>query len=1328
MVESGISTAVYEGSLKDLREIEAFCAQHEFKKSAFFAAALSIALHRYLEKDILDIAINSAPEQGSPTAGTDVWRVTLSPEMAIQDLFEDRKSMALAQEYAETEGESKSGRWPTRKDKIEAGTSELPMSGLDAFLEQYGFLLSVTNDDAVTRLKLHLRTTPLLEHHGRLIAPTFVQAAQQILAHPGWKIKDLDLFSPDEIDTVSQWNQKHVFQPESRTMAEIVHQQSLQRPDSLAIRAWDGELTYGQLDDITDRFSSQLRCEGVGTDVLVPVCFEKSLWAIVAELGILKAGGAFVPTNPSQPPDQLKYIIEQTKAPLIVASAAQSGRLYGYAPKIITLSPGILSSGRLIGDGVPPVSIDAHSAAYVLFTSGSTGKSKGCVVNQSALADIARHCEALYLSPKSRVLQFASYTFGVSLIEIFCSLTAGATICIPSEEERLNNLAGYMTNMEINWAFLTPSTVNSIDDSTLVPQLEILILAGEPMSQHHVETWAHRLELYQAYGLTEWAGICGVSRRIKGPGSLLENVGLLSPTANAYLVEPADHNKLAPIGAVAELLLEGPSLARGYLNDPTKTASTFIDPPAWLSNLRLRGDGRVYKTGDLVQYQADGSFRYLSRKDTQVKIRGKRLELGEVEYCVCQHCPLVTRAIAEAVVPNGSDGTPILLVFLFYQTPAKLENDDGSDDDNGEGSLVGVSSSSAQQFRLDVEHLKAAMPQFLPEHMVPAIYLPLQYIPLTLTGKIDRRKLRERMCRIDREALESYSFEEGQCDHVPPATKTEITLHKLFAQILNVQPHKFGIHDSFLRLGGDSVKAMRLARVCQAHSLSLTVKDVLEIQTIIKLASFSESKQQQQQQPHQPENRLPLRVADNDEISERSAADGSSGDDETSQTSVSDSSKDSSESSTSDSEKIGPVSSSTRAGLFPLLALGSEGLDQLVTKRLPELGISADKDVEDAFPCAPIQEGILLSQARQPENYEMRFVWEITPAKYRQPIDIGQLQRAWRQLIKVHPMLRTIFIEGVTFDAFAIQVILTEGVPETTVVQCEAAVPNEVPCPDRLLGQRGRQSLPQLTIYQSNTGQVFAMLDINHAVTDATSMSILMRDLARFYDAKEEEYPSKRLHYSKYISYLQNSSSKLSALIFWKSYLAEISPCIFPQLNLQQHSEGGRLWQSVSIDLGHVLRYNKFRGSTGITLANLFKLAWSLVLRSFTASSKICFGYMTSGRDVPLLGIEDAVGPFINMLVCCLDIVSERSVLETLQGLQSDFIDALPHQRVSLAEIRHSLNLAANDALFNTTLTFPPQVEEEEMASIKFKETYLQDPGEVSTYFSRSGHKGPAAR
>lgn len=1297
MVDLGPDTALHEVSLKNLEDIEAFCEQHGLELSLFFAGVWSIALRCYFEKDLLYTAINSDSKgkiPGDDTFGqTTIWRVALSPEMAIQNLFKDRTTMTCVPEYLETELETKGMIWLTGKEKATRTNARLSAPGLGMLLEQYDFLLMITICDGAVQMGLHNRSSPLLEHRGRSIAYAVKQIAQQIVTDPGRKVKDLVLFSPHDVDTVFERNQKHRCQPESRTIANIIHQQSLNRPYSLAIHAWDGELTYGQLDSASDEVAADLQREGVGAEVLVPICFEKSLWAIVGELGILKAGGAFVPMDPSQPQHRLKQIIDQTNATLIVASAAQSDRLSVFGLKVITVFPGALSSNRLIGKSLRSEPVDLHTAAYVLFTSGSTGMSKGCVVDQSALADVARHCEALCLSSTSQVLQFASYTFGVSLIEIFCSLTAGATIYIPSEQQRLNNLARYMTDMEINWAFLTPSTVNSIHDPKLVPQLETLILAGEPMGQHHVETWADHVELRQAYGFTEWAGICGVSPRIKVPSSNLGTSGLSSPSANLWLADPADHNKLAPVGAVAELLIEGPSLARGYLNDPIRTTASFIDTPVWLHAFRPSEKGRVYKTGDLVQSLADGSFRYVARKDTQVKIRGKRLELGEVEYCVSQHCPKVNRTIAEAAVLDGSDELPILLVFLYYLGPAKKENE-GKSSDEDDVELLDSESSSRARFQSDVRRLKAEMPKFLPDHMVPAIYLPLRYIPFTITGKIDRRKLRETMRHHTRETLESYSAEERR--RIPPATKTEVTLHRLFAQTLNVQPERFGIQDSFLRLGGDSVKAMCLARVCQEHNLSLTVQDILQIQTIKQLSSFSESKEQQ---PHQLEDGLSWSTSDSGSdhggISESSLSDGEHINDP----------------SLSGCKKINKPFNPIPVGAFSLLGLEPEDLEQLVTKKLPALGILAEIDVEEAFTCSPIQEGILLSQARQPVNYEMRFIWEIIPAAHGQYIDIERLQRAWRQLIKHHPMLRTIFIEGLTRGAFAIQVTLAEGLHETAVVDCEASVAEKLPC--RRLCQQGRESLPQLTIFRSNSGQVFTLLDINHAVTDVTSISIMKRDLARFYSAREETSPPLALQYSEYISYLKKGS-KSSTRDFWKSYLAGVHPCVFPQLN-QEHRLGSiQSWKSVSIELGHVARYNQFCESTGITLATVFKLAWSLVLRSFTASDKICFGYMASGRDVQLAGIEDAVGPFINILLCYLEIEPKRSLLEILQGLQADFIDALPHQRASLAEIRHSLNLAGDDALFNTALTLAPQVEEEETALIKVMDKYLHDPGEVS--------------
>ncbi|KAJ5884891.1 hypothetical protein N7495_009401 [Penicillium taxi] len=1264
------STIMQYISSETWSEILAFCGdQHSL--STFFKAVWSISLHRYLEKEELHFAVKSDWEQPSGLNGDDqvkMWRVRITPHMAIRDIFENPAVMELITGESEIESETTNALWLTvRQSHAGENLSQLIASG-NGF-SNYDFLLCISVAGEAPTFVIHHPESPRLEHQAQHLASTVRQVSQSLIRTLSASVKDVVIVDQDDIFTISQGNGRSDFEPGNVTIADVIHQQALNRPDDLAVGAWDGKLTYRQLDNLTNCIAVYLRQKGVRAEVMVPACFEKSVWAIVGELAIAKAGGAFVPMDPAQPRHRLQDTVEQTNAVLIVTSAWHTTRMSDYGLPVVTISSQLWPIDDSIQTSPPPRTGGAHSAAYVFFTSGSTGASKGCVVSQYALGDIASHCEALHLLPQSRVLQFASYTFGVSLIEIFCALSSGASIFIPSEQDRLSNLMGYMREMKINWAFLTPSTVNAIDDPTLVPQLETLILAGEPMGQHHIDKWASQVHLYQAYGLTEWAGICAVSARIKD-GSNVEHIGLSSPTADLWLADPLDHNKLMPVGAVAELLIAGPSLARGYLNNSSKTAETFIDNPSWLHQIQSSRDRLAYKTGDLVQYQPDGTFRYIARKDTQVKIRGKRLELSEVEYCVARLCPTVTRAIAEAVVPDRSGDMPILVVFLFYPSLLNTQED-------GVGRLLAQdNSTSYPQFRKDVAHLKAKTPQFLQEYMVPALYLPLGYLPLTITGKIDRRHLRETMRQYTRESLESYSSE--RLEIILPSTDTEIILHRLFAKTLNVSLHTFGIHDSFLQLGGDSIKAMRLASFCRNHSLSLTVTDIMSDQTIHNI--LTESK-----------NRAPPRL---NEVIVKSDT-------------VPDPATDKNELKLPDSETnhVLPTSST----YFSLINIGSQNLE-LLKKSLSLLGIPGE-DVEEAFPCSFVQEGILLSQARRPAHYEMRFIWEITSTT-PESVDVDQLQWAWSKLIKLHPMLRSIFVEGMTTSGLATQVTLIEGSSEVIVAPCKAVTPTELSCPNRPLGQRGRQSLPQLTLYPSTTGQVFALLDINHAVTDATSMSIMMRDLARLYSSPKDT-PVPRLRYSDYISYLRNAST-CSTLDFWKLYLADASPCIFPRRNLEGTKGGDSSWRSVSVELGDIARYRRFCAATGITIANLFKIAWSLVLSAFTASGKVCFGYMTSGRDLSLMGIEDAVGPFINMLVCYLEIHPERTLLETLQILQSEFIKALPHQRVSLAEIRHALNLANDDPLFNTTMTFPPQAEEEEERMINITEVDRQDPGEFA--------------
>jgi amino acid adenylation domain-containing protein len=1251
-------------------EILAFCGdQHSL--STFFKVVWSISLHRYLEKDVLHFAVKSDWEQSSGLNADDqikMWRVRITPHMVIRELFENPVVMELITRESEIESDTTNGLLLTgRQSHAEENVSQLMASG-NGF-SNYDFLLCISLADGVPAFMIDHPKLPRLEHQAQHLASTVRQVAQSLVGSLSFSVKDVVIMNQDDIFAISQGNERSDFEPGNGTIADVIHQQALNRPDALAVNAWDGELTYRQLDNLTNRIAVKLRQKGVRSEAMVPACFEKSVWAIVGELAIVKAGGAFVPMDPAQPRHRLEDIVDQTNAVLIVTSARHTTRMSDYGLPVITISSQLWSIDDSIETSPPPRTGGARSAAYVFFTSGSTGASKGCVVSQHALGDIARHCEALHLSPQSRVLQFASYTFGVSLIEIFCALASGATILIPSEQDRLSNLMGYMHKMKINWAFLTPSTVNAIDDPTLVPELETLILAGEPMGQHHIDKWAAQVNLYQAYGLTEWSGICAVSARITY-GSNVEHIGLSSPTADLWLADPLDHNKLMPIGAVAELLIAGPSLAREYLNNPSKTVATFIDNPSWLHRIQSNRDRRAYKTGDLVQYQPDGTFRYIVRKDTQVKIRGKRLELSEVEYCVARLCPTVTRAIAEAVVPDKSGDIPILVVFLFYPSPLNTQED-------GDVQLLAQDTSMFYpQFRKDVACLKTETQQLLPEHMVPALYLPLGYLPLTITGKIDRRHLRETMRQYNRECLESYSSDKSEI--IIPSTDTEIILHQLFAKTLNISPQIFGIHDSFLKLGGDSIKAMRLASLCRNHSLSLTVTDIMSDQTIHNI--LKESKDQALPQPDQVTVKADTVPEATDENEPKLP------DDKTSH--------------------MLPKSSLT----FPSrMNVGVHNLE-LLTKSLSVLGVPID-DVEEAFPCSFVQEGILLSQARQPAHYEMRFIWEITSTT-PEFVDVDQLQRAWLKLIKIHPMLRSIFVEGVSTSGLAVQVTLIEGSSEVTVAPRRGVKPSELSCTNRSLGQRGRQSLPRLALYPSTTGQVFALLDINHAVTDATSMSIMMRDLARLYSNPRDTL-APMLRYSDYISYLRNASTS-STLDFWKLYLADASPCIFPRRNLEEMKGGDSSWRSVSVEVGDIGRYRQFCAATGITLANLCKIAWSLVLSAFTSSGKVCFGYMTSGRDLSLTGIEDAVGPFINMLVCYLEIHPERTLLETLHVLQSEFIEALPHQRVSLAEIRHALNLANDDPLFNTTMTFPPQSEEEEIGMIHVAEVDRLDAAEFA--------------
>ncbi|KAF4179267.1 hypothetical protein CNMCM7927_001933 [Aspergillus lentulus] len=666
--------------------------------------------------------------------------------------------------------------------------------------------------------------TPELAEH---ISTSLTQAVSVILQDSELAPDRIPLVGQAQMAQITQWNDRKFIQATAPFLHQIIRQQVFLKPNQPAIEAWDGTLTYCELDEAAGRLAKELVGRGVGPGHLVPVCFEKSLWAVVAMLAINKTGAAFVPLDPSQPRNRLVNIARQLMSPMGLASADHVPLLGDSIQSILVVSEETqLPQHAHPQDGTDiPIQMEAHGPAYCLFTSGSTGVPKGCIVGHAALASVASHSAALHLSPASRVLQFASFAFGVSLIELWCTLTSGGTVCIPSASDRVNHLAKVIRTMRINWAILTPTSLSTLQPDQ-VPSLQTIVVAGEPLKQSQILQWAESVHLYQGYGFTEWAGICCVSRRLT---SAVDDTSLIGKPANAgyWLVDPNDPDRLAPIGAAAELVVEGPSLALGYLNDVERTTTKFPENPLWFPS-KLNGR-RFYRTGDLVRYDSDGTLRFLGRKDRQVKIRGQRVELGEIESRIGHACPEYRNSIVEGIIPSHGDGNKVLVAFMATADAEPTATGSITDDEPLVSPLdkkmnIGVKSV--------ITHLEAE----LPDYMVPRIFVWLNRRPLTITGKVDRNKLREvveQLETLEWNRLVGLTADVGQ----RPSTRSEHLIHKLVAQVLSRPTEIVGMQHGFCSLGGDSVLAMKLVGLARRQRLKLSVQQILKSSSLIELAS-----------------------------------------------------------------------------------------------------------------------------------------------------------------------------------------------------------------------------------------------------------------------------------------------------------------------------------------------------------------------------------------------------------------------------------------------------------------------------------------------------------
>jgi amino acid adenylation domain-containing protein/thioester reductase-like protein len=551
-------------------------------------------------------------------------------------------------------------------------------------------------------------------------------------AKPHHLLTEVSLVTQDDLTEIWARNGA-VPTPVERCVDELVEERTQSQPGAMAVCAWDGQLTYGELERLAARLASHLgSLEGIG--MLIPLCFEKSMWTTVAILGVLKLGKAFVLLDPSLPQQRLQAICKQIQASIILSSSSCKALGSRLAPQVVAIGPALFKDEC---SNVERKTLTANvrspqAILYVTFTSGTTGVPKGVVISHQNVASAIRYqSENFGFTPKSRVYDFSSYSFDASISTTFVTLAAGGCICVPSESDRKENLRQSIVSLNANVIDLTPSVAQLLLPED-VPDVQTVILSGEAVPVQAIRPWWDKVRVINVYGPAE----CTATSTMNTNASCLEEatrigIGIGQIT---WIVDPGNYNLLTPTGCVGELLLEGPLVGLGYLDDPERTATAFIEDPSWLLQGVPGGApgrrGRLYRTGDLVRYNKDGSLSFVGRKDTQVKIRGQRVELGEVEHRLRECFPEPTRVVAELIhLDSKSAG---LTLAAFVQKDGEVGRIG-----NGNPDTLLATDFSPPCFVRDLMALS------LPTYMIPTVFFAMITLPVTVAGKIDRKRLRE---------------------------------------------------------------------------------------------------------------------------------------------------------------------------------------------------------------------------------------------------------------------------------------------------------------------------------------------------------------------------------------------------------------------------------------------------------------------------------------------------------------------------------------------------------------------------------------------------------
>lgn len=1066
----------------------------------------------------------------------------------------------------------------------------------DANNSIYAIKLEINVHRQVARL--HFNANFYTDFQARNMARAFSQALTVVrsndLDHLSLHLSEVNLLSQEDYEIVKSWNTASPMSSEYG-IPDLLERMCARYPDQIAITSSSegSRLTYGELNALGNRLAIYLISNhSVGRGVVVPICFEKSTLAVVAMLAVFKSGAAYCCLDPQHPSDRHDFIINSVKAPLILASSQHQSL---FSCKVLVVDSALVQ-GLQEEHGHQSFKFDQKrpdDMCIVVFSSGSTGVPKGIMHTHRTLATgLVQNGPRHGLDrPGVRVFQWCAYTFDISLTEIWGTLICGGVICIPSEEERLNDVETPMNSMKVEWAFFTPSFARFFcRQRHCVQTLKTLVVGGEALTYQDARAFLEGMGLERVIHLFGPAELITqflktVTSQSYSIQSCTEktqatNVAFSASNAHCWIVIPENTERLAPVGAVGELLIEGPALFTGYLNDAARNAIAFVKPPQWRSQLYDgTSPGRIYRSGDLVRYVEGGEIQYVSRKDGVVKLRGQFVDLGEIESVLRTILTMEGLVMAgqfeiEAAVLLVKDipapGDQSLVTFMCPKDPDMLSQD----------RVIALSTLAPA--------LSSHLRQKLPEYMLPRLFYAIDSFPYNASGKLDRKALSLSASKLTlSDLVRLHNHPNNSSEGFPSVAKDlkasgagrlvhdKNTYHKIFDSLNKAWNDVFGQsaddaceEKDFFLFGGNSMRAMELVAAARRHGVSISVAKIFAnplFDSLIAVADIS--------------------------VKRNESAD--------------------------ETEETRPFS-----------LLGSiEKRDTILMEALEQCRQLAMSEMQDVIPATPLQAEFMVESLAHPGSNKAQ-TWFTIPSK----VPFERFQTLWEDLIDTFVNLRCRIVHSTEHGDFL--VVLNTERPQSWIKVPDGTSKDEYLMQDRAVPMGYGEPLVRCAFMDGpEQGDTIVLLTMHQCIYDGFTVKrieLALNDLVNGREAIAGKAPS-------FIPFIKQVTAQLDekeSQSFWQNYLAgfgskkQNKP--FPTLPSPTHSPKSDSLFATNVHFPAM--DSTTRGGKHITLPTIVLAAWALLINHHTGDDDIVVPIHISGRGLPVRAIMEMPFPTIARL------------------------------------------------------------------------------------------------